>query len=64
MGKKLYKSKTFWLGTTYAVISFLTMMAKEPWIIDHPQAASVIGIAMGAAVVGLRFLTGEPIVRS
>ncbi len=58
--KEFYKSKTFWFGVLYVVVSIAGLFGFQTY---QPSATlvDVLGIVTGAIVILLRLVTSQPI---
>lgn len=59
--KTWWQSKTIWLGIATGAISFLTWLAGEPYITEHPQVVSYIGASIAVITIWLRIQTTQPL---
>lgn len=61
MPKFLGFSKTFLANAALTVVSVLTALQGQEWVVDHPQLIGVIGAIVGVANVVLRLVTSQPV---
>jgi hypothetical protein len=60
--KLLVASKTFWVNVLTFLVAVLGLLQGQEWIADHPQAVSIVGMAIGGINIALRWLTDRPVV--
>lgn len=62
--KSIFASKTAWFGAVMAALGILQYLQAVDWaslLATHKTGAALVGIVIGAAVVGLRSVTGQPV---
>lgn len=57
--KPFYKSKTLWFNLLILIIGVLTLITQN--IALRPGVAAWMTVGIGAANIGLRMITGQPI---
>ncbi len=62
--KLLLASKTFWVNAITFIVAVLGLLQGQEWIADHPQAVSIVAMAIGGLNIVLRWLTDRPVVLS
>lgn len=62
--KLLVASKTFWVNVLTFLVAVLGLLQGQEWIADHPQAVSIVAMAIGGINIALRWLTDRPVVMS
>ena len=62
MGKDFWKSRTLWFGVVFGVVSIAGLFGFETYQPDA-QTAEIVGVLVSVAVIVLRLVTKEPIVK-
>lgn len=61
MGKRLLKSKTFWVNALTGLVSVGTFLMNSEFITSNPEVVAVIGTVIAVVNIVLRLVTKEPI---
>lgn len=61
MGKKLLRSKTFWINALTGVVSIGTYLVNTDFIASNPEIVAIFGVILAVVNIILRLVTKEPI---
>ena len=59
--KQAGKSKTLWTGLGVMAYGLLSLLMDHPLVSENPKLASLLFMAVGALMIGLRFLTNQSV---
>lgn len=58
--KRFYESKAVWLGLLTLIVSILSFLQNEEWVVNYPYVVSAIGTTVGILTIIIRYLTDVP----